>query len=112
MIVLCVLSVIALMRNLTVQDGPVQIDIFAFLLADLRFNRRRIRLRGIIQHIKGYSVPFALNFCQNAVFPLTACFDADIVLCNTPQHIDAFANINNFIILPDAVNARMFIFCG
>ena len=104
--------IIALMRDLRVQYRMIAVNILPFLLADFLFNISRICSRGVIKNIKCYSIPFPLNLCQNAVFPLTAGFDADIVLCNTPQHIDAFANINNFIILPDAVNARMFIFCG
>ena len=86
-------------------------DVFALFLPDLRQLVRVSAALGIIQHIKGYGMPLALRLGDNAVFFLCSLLDACIVLRNPPQHIPAFADIDNFIIYLDAVYPRVFILC-
>lgn len=53
-----------------------------------------------------------LCFGKYAVFPLTLGFDAYPMLCQTAEHIFAFADIDDLTVDTNLVNARMFeLFC-
>ena len=56
-------------------------------------------------------MPLALRLGDNAVFLFVSLSDAYIVLRNPPQHICAFADINNLSVDLDTVNSRVFVFC-
>ena len=86
-------------------------DVFALFLPDFHKLVRVSAAFGIIQHIKGYGMPFALRLRHDAVFLFRFHLDTCIVLRDPPQHICALANIDNLIVNLDTIDARMFILC-
>ena len=52
-----------------------------------------------------------LCFGKYAVFPLTLGFDAYPMLCQTAEHIFAFADVDDLIVNADFVNAGMLELC-
>lgn len=82
-------------------------DELAFFLSNLCHPLHSVAAPGIIENIKVYTVAFPLGLCHNAIFLFAAGADTNIVLRHPPQHIHTFADVNNFFVNPDTIDARV-----
>ena len=102
-----VLVPIIFLGDLCVQDGLILADELALFLSDLHHLVNFASALGVVENIKVHTVSFPLGFCHNAVFLFAAGTDTNIVLRHPPQHIHTFANVDDFIVNSDTIDARM-----
>ena len=100
---------IFLFWNLRIQDRLVLADVLALFLPNFQKLIGSPSALGAVKNIKANAVSLAPGLCYNAVLPFCFGLDADIVLCNPPQHICALANVNNIAVNLDTVNSGVFI---
>ena len=96
--------------NLCIQHRPILPKKHTFHKSDFFVNIVAGGRAGIVENIKCYRMPFLLQHRHNTVFLFLAVLNSDIMLCYTLQHIDALPNVNNMVVEPDAINARVVIF--
>ena len=91
--------------NLCVQRWAIGADIFPLHFSQLFLQNCSSRIGCGIQNVKPNRAVSASGFCQQRIFQFALLFYFNQVLCHTPQHIGAFADVDNLVIHPDAVDS-------
>ena len=96
--------------DLCIQFRSVLSKVYTFHIADLFVNIVAGGRAGIIKNVKPNRMSFALQLRHDTIFFFATILNADIVLGDAFQHIDALTYVNDVVIKPNAVDTCMVIF--